>query len=257
MATGTSKKVTHKNTDIYIESVKTWVYSTIRGVGQDGEMVITYSETGSYGNRKVITFPVVSVWVDTVNAREQNTCKVYGAVPKRAATLDDLGRLEFARRVRAAGAIQCYSASPAQSLTVDPFETVIRYGADAEHYLANDGASHSSYQPIYDTKAIAITAILTALSGYSTAKIAGLDLINLNAVSDKVLEELGFLQVPDVLRRGVPMWTGDADKALSMGSSSYVTRRWNANRSDTDIERSSQSEIIESFLNLLESELSK
>ena len=61
MATGTSKKFSRKSSDIYIESVKTWVYSTIRGVGQDGEMVITYSESGSYGNRKEVTFPVVSV----------------------------------------------------------------------------------------------------------------------------------------------------------------------------------------------------
>jgi len=262
MATGRSNKYgggSPSNTSMYIYSVKVSAYDKPIAIGHDGEMKIEYSENGSFGTRKSVSYPLISAWVDPVNTQARNTCKAYGLIPQKPKTPEGIAAKLFAQACFDENGYACYIGSPSQMLTVDLARKVIRFGAKEELYLASNQGDYTSAQPIYDTKSMAIKAILDALGGYSTAKIAGLDLINLNRISDRVLEELGFVKVPDVCGRGVAMWTGDATKALSMGSASYSTNRWRSSwdRNDDDVEKATQSEVVESFLNLLEVELTK
>jgi hypothetical protein len=243
----------------YVYKVKTWIYDKVfpdrTAIGKDGMIEIEYSEDDAHSVRKIVKFPVVSVWVDPSDTTTRNTCKVAAYVPKKATTVEEQAMLDFAGAMKMYGPLD-HHARPVHTLSVDMHGNVLRYGAKESVYLTST-YSQSGYNPIpiYDNKAIAFTAIIEALRKYSTAKIAGLDLINLDSISDHVLEELGFVKVPDLLGRGVPMWMGDAVNSLSMGQASYSDQRWGSGRDD-GTDKSTKGEVVESFLSVLEAELS-
>lgn len=91
---------------------------------------------------------------------------------------------------------------------------------------------------VYDSKAIAITAILKDMG--QRLQVGGVHLINLSLVSDDVLEEVGFEKVPDLLRCSIPMWSGNPSDIVRAGG-----------RSSWDQEKKN----CESFLTLLQQSL--
>ncbi len=95
---------------------------------------------------------------------------------------------------------------------------IVRFGFEPS---ANYGDCYTGYTDtfdvynVYDSKAIAITAILNDLG--RRLQVGGVQLINLDLVSDSVLEEVGFEQVPDLLRHSVSMWSGNPKDVVRAG----------------------------------------
>ena len=257
MASSYKKPMNEVEWKAYIYKAKTWVYDKqLPGwpLGTDGFIEIEYSDDDMHNTRKIAKFPVVSVWLDPTNTSSRNTCKVLASVPKKAMSKEDEITLDFAEALKLYGKVD-HHVAPMHTIGLDLHGNILRYGAKEALFLTKSyGSNRYDPIPIYDTKALAFKAIMEALSSYSSVNIAGLDLINLNSISDSVLEELGFIKVPDILGRGVPMWCGDAVQALSMGAASYGDRRWSSGSGD-DTEKATHSEVVESFLAVLEAEL--
>jgi len=118
---------------------------------------------------------------------------------------------------------------------------VIRFGYEPS---INYGDCYTGYNQtfevykVYDSKAIAITAILNDMG--RRLQVGGVHLINLDLVDDSVLEEVGFEKVPDLLRCSVPMWSGNPGDIVRAGG-----------RSTWDQEKKN----CESFLTLLQQSL--
>lgn len=73
---------------------------------------------------------------------------------------------------------------------------------------------------LYDSKARAFNGIISYLKTYKT--LGGYRRINFDLIPDNVLESIGFVRMPDILRRGVAMWRGNPEMAAS-GSDGYLS----------------------------------
>jgi hypothetical protein len=81
---------------------------------------------------------------------------------------------------------------------------------------------------LYDSKSRAFNGIITAMKSFKT--LGGYRRINFNLIPDNVLESIGFSKMPDILRRGIPMWRGNPESA-TIGTDNYISRdRENVNR---------------------------
>lgn len=72
-----------------------------------------------------------------------------------------------------------------------------RYGAHLEDYTE---------RVFYDSKSMAITAILTELKKYRM--IGGINTASFSNVPNELLEQVGFLKSPELMGRGIDMWFG-------------------------------------------------
>jgi hypothetical protein len=91
--------------------------------------------------------------------------------------------------------------------------TFIRYGKTSrEHYHTYNYEASQSHT-IYDSKAQALAGILEQIG--RTQTIGGLNLVSLNRLPDSILAEMGYEEVPDLMRKqGIGMWKGSPIQAI-------------------------------------------
>lgn len=243
-----------KYQSVNISSVKVWAYPPKeRKEGEaNGMFQVKFSTSYRYADEVVADFPLTSVWLDPHKTDSLRCCKVHAEVPRNPKTANQERACEIADFLLCMSGqrkIQVYG-SPRMALTISDHDEIIRYGADESPYRASKSGSYETV-PVFDSKAQAFASIIDAIKGYSSATVAGIDLINLNCISDAVLEEMGFAMSPDQMGVSVPMWTGDAHSITSLGRERYGSRR-SSNSGDV-----TSKEIVESFLDLIELELIK
>lgn len=249
-----TKKTESEYQTCSINTVKAWAYPpNQRKEGEtNGALRVVYSSKGRWGDDEIAEFPLVSCWLDPNKATALRICKAHALVPKTPANKKEENAIKVAEYMLAQSGerkIQQYS-SPRMSLSVDDFDNIVRYGCDETPYRS-DGHDYSKI-PVFDSKSEAINSILEAIKSYSIAAIAGIDLINLNAISDQVLLEMGFLKSVDQMGVSVPMWCGDATSIMSLGRRSYGYSSYSQERSGSS---ATQAEVVESFLDLIEMDL--
>lgn len=98
---------------------------------------------------------------------------------------------------------------------------IIRAGASEGSYRAT-GEGYNYYY-IFDSKAAAITELLSQISG--NMAISGANLINLACVPDDCLLELGFEQVSDMLGVSADMWLGSPGDLIRSSKDDYASHR--------------------------------
>lgn len=208
-------------------------------------------------HNKFIRFPLISAWPNNIDAEKTELAKAILAIPQEPKTgwtsHDEEKKLlnEVCKECWRRGGITY--GHPQFMFSIDRF---FRFGywKSAENLLSsysNDRDSPSSI-PIYDNKNQCFVDILDIIKrGVGNQQVVGLDLINLNVLSEKILVELGFVRVDDLIGNGQPMWQGDPHALLSGGKDSYSMRRYS--RSSTSVD----SQVLDSFLKLIEEDLSK
>lgn len=269
----------------YIFSAKWWVYEKVYGkeevvTGADphtgeqllaevssgnsdpiyGELDISYADSGSssYSNQKKISFPLVSLWIDPGSPDDLKSCKLHAllpnrrTVPRNKAEEQDLEfKLDFVENVFGNIELQ-HRIRPTHTFSVDDRRTVLRYGAESIPYMSYDTAGSYAGAPIYDSKADALRELITVIQKYTTAKIAGIDLINLNAAPDRLLLEMGFVEIKDYMESAPSMWYGDPLKLISLNQSAGSGGSYGYRYSSSKVSE----EIVNNFLDILEKELS-
>lgn len=153
-----------------------------------------------------LSLPIISCWMDR---HDGNAVKVHlKADPSRPSHAKLLNLIVSNGKLDGMNGV----------FTADKRGTV-RFGYDptTRNVDGYSGYCHSDYKTytIYDSSAIAIDAILREIS--RRLQVGGINLINLATIADSVLEEVGFEKVPDLLRRGIPMWMGNATDILRAG----------------------------------------
>lgn len=239
--------------DVHGVAFKAYVPEERRKGEINGFCEVTYSQTRSWGDRVIARFPLVSAWIDPSSTDAAKVCKATMLVPEHPA--DKEGRnavkiYEMLMSYYGERSIQKYGV-PTMKFSADDYGDTILYCCADGNYRAK--AEGYKYTPIYNNKSDAFMAIINELSSYSSVSVAGIDTINLNNINDELLEEMGFIKVPDQMGVGVPMWFGDPVSIASAGRRS--TSRWGYN-SGQEEDSASVKEIAESLLDLIENDLS-
>lgn len=261
----------HDKFPYHIHTIKTVIYNPVSPIpGNNGYFELTINEA-DYNRwekpKSTVRFPILSVWVDPNNPKVQNTCKVHALVPQDTNTPENLAggftaqeylaASELAKEIRRHSPIDHGLCN--QAMSVDEYTKILRYGVYG--YDKSDIHNTGSYTsietetnraiPIWDNKSEALNNIIKFLVENSAMKLSGIDLINLNAVSDGILEQLGYNKVPDRLGVGVPMWSGDP--LGSMQPEIYASRRWGSRLGGRHGDKIK--ETAEQFIKILEDEL--
>jgi hypothetical protein len=224
---------------------------------EDGFLKIRMS-TGGMGSEIVdYCFPLISLYANENKNGKTTIAKAIALVPPKPKSEfgvdDEIVKLyDFAKRIsithgvrKPSGSINSHG-SPNCILSVDRYCKVIRFGAEDDPYQATND-EHDTI-PIFSSKGHALKAIVDQLrrNATSTINLVGMDIVNMNSVPNSLLEEMSFVEVPDLLGRGVSMWQGDPVRSITGGSSSYSFRSsWN---------NSINREVADSFISLLEAE---
>lgn len=233
--------------------MKTSIYNpTSDKSGDNGYLIITISDANKgWDAKKVdIKFPVLSVWVDTLNTRAQNTCKVHALIPQSPDNVEELQAREFAIELRRFTPHNFGLSN--QAFTVDEYTKILRHGVYDGNYQATDNELNIS-TPIFDNKSLALKNIIEFIVEQTDIKLSGVDLINLNAVSDNVLQQLGYTKIEDRLGVGIPMWAGDPLRILRP---EIATASYYRNYSSRDSSKKMRDTANE-FVKILEEELTK
>lgn len=231
-----------------------------------GELVIDFSLTGYRSETRRLRLPLMGVWTCNTKPTVETVCKAHVSLPnwKQVLKKNPTPELELLQRLVAwihkKRGVK-HHKRPTMRLSVDDRLTVLRYGAEdpAIPFPAPlPGENNWDTVPIFDTKSLALQEIFRVISKFSKTIISGTDLIDLNKVSDTVLQEIGFIKVPDRLGRGVPMWQGDPERIATLGKSSFRTgySRYRSYRDERNEASAATQEVINSFLDILEAELS-
>lgn len=89
----------------------------------------------------------------------------------------------------------------------------IRYGKTSRERYHTYNYETSQSAMIYDSKAQAVAGILEQIQRSQT--IGGLNLVSLSRLPDSILLEMGYEEVPDLMRRqGISMWKGNPMQAI-------------------------------------------
>ena len=164
--------------------------------------VFSYERTTAEGSRELnVEMAVFAIWMDEESGNAIKAfCFANPGNPQHRSLVSDLKKV---------GRMNC-----GQGFCLTTDGTFIRYGkVPRDKYVAyNQDSSHSLF--IYDSKSKALAGILEQVSkGQQT--IGGLNLISLNRIPDSVLKEIGYVEIPDLMRKqGVPMWKGSPDQVL-------------------------------------------
>lgn len=237
----------------YIHSVKAFVYDKILHPlppgESNGKLIIEWDDTGRKSEAKTTEFELAAVWVSEVNPQKTDVCKVHAIVPsKDESEKDGSDGWYFANEARKCGGVNVYSGNQGKLVSVDEYMQVLRFGTKYGDTYQATGNDYTT-TPIYDNKAAALNDMFKAIQRTSSAvQFAGIDLINLDAVPDNILEELGFIKVPDKLGFSAPMWAGDPETFITMGQYS----RYNVSYGER---RDKFAEVVNSFLDILEKAL--
>ena len=247
-----SKKVEAEYTSIDLQDVNVKAFvpeDRIKGE-HAGYMEVKYSPTRRFSDTLIARFHLTSVWLDPSRTDIIKTCKVHAMVPSNPVDQEERNAVKIHDMLMSMSGerrISRYS-SPGMSLSADDFNKSVIYRAQDNPYKAK-GEGYT-YTPIFDNKAEAFMSIMEAIKQYSAASVAGIDLINLNNISDGLLEEIGFAKVPDQIGTGIPMWFGDAEAIASLGRRTYGYRDYSTTSNTTS------KEVVESLLDLIEEDLS-
>lgn len=254
---------------LHISNVKAEIYKTQDvNIPVHGELVISFSLTGYHSESRELRLPLLSAWTYHSKPTVQMLCKAHVGLPdfrrklKKTLVNPDMAMLQrllawlYKRR-----GFNYHGARPTMRLSVDDRFSILRYATEdpiVPFPAPMPGGSQWDTVPIFDTKSLALQEIFRVISKYSKTIVSGVDLIDLNKVSDSVLEEIGFLKVPDQMGRGVAMWQGDAERIATLGKSSFRTgySRYSSQRDHRSDASAATQEVINSFLDILETELS-
>ena len=228
--------------------------------GNNGYLILTISESGKWDAKRVdIKFPVLSVWVDPMNTSAMNTCKIHCLIPQKPgdsiAVTAKLDELEVIQAKEFATTLRQYTPHDyglsQQALSVDEYTKILRHGVfDTDYHTYNNEIN--SNIPIYDNKSIALKNIIDFIVSQTNVKLSGVDLINLNVIPDSILEQIGFIKVPDRLGVGNSMWAGDPLRSLRPEMSSRKYYYGGAKESSDKMK-----ETAEQFVKILEEELTR
>ena len=246
------KTSSSKFTNVNIHKVTVYAYplEDRKRNEPNGFMLVEFSPNQRWGDTHKARFPLVSVWLDPNKTDSTRFCKVHITLPPDPQTEQERNAVELGNYLRTMPGQRMIEVSgqPSMCLTIDDHEDVLRYGSQDVPFRSTKQGTWETV-PVYDSKAETFTAIMDAIKNYSSAAIAGVDLINLDCVSDEVLEEMGFLKSPDQMGVSPAMWSGDARSITSLGRRRYGS--YNRN----DVNDVSSSEVVESFLDLIEMDL--
>jgi len=92
---------------------------------------------------------------------------------------------------------------------------VIRYGKASGSGDMRLRSEELGRYNLYESKAHAFHGIIRAMRIQKT--IGGYSRINFGMIPNEVLESIGFRELPDIMRRGVPMWYGNPDGISEAG----------------------------------------
>lgn len=195
------------------------------------EYEIEDTQQGQRHDGDPVKLRVFSLWADGSN----NVIKAHLIADRGRDRLQDA----FFRIVRLGGESQCPLG---RTLTADS-QGFLRYGCRSKSISHLPGNSSNDYidRWCYDSKAAAMKAILDELTRYRT--LGGLNLANLGSVSDRILEQFGYEKLPDLMRRGNPMWMGNPEWITKAGTTGYY------------VNSKDQEKNIAEFLEILQVEL--
>jgi hypothetical protein len=233
-----------RNTYFYVYSAKSWIYDKIIQGKHNGDLIVEYSPDGVYSNRKDVSVPISSIWIDESNPDATKIIKCYCKINKSPRTENEKEILDLCREILVAKGMNVRSG---MSLYVDDNLEVLRYGTDHGEYETYN--TDYSRTKIYNSKPIALKSIFTALENETGVSISGLDFVNLNKVDDIVLEEFGFQKIADKIGTGAPMWLGDPNIAL------HAARNVNNNSSGNSYDYELREKAVNSMLEILETSL--
>ncbi len=222
-------KVIRVNTEIYEPVAKKGSEHEGKEKGRLLISVDSIEEGQNYKQEKIF-FPVESLWINPVRGDGVFSCRVICNAKKADKSfswfIDECLKNDG----------YTYNITPTHLVSVDRYRSVIRFGAQSsEYFFAQDEEYNSS--EIYPTKAEALGKFIERIS---TGKIAGLDSCNLSLVSDGLMKEIGFTEVPDIFGEAPSMWQGRvSDMVYSLNSGGHYVRNEN----------------MKSFTDLLEKEL--
>lgn len=251
-----------RNSKLYVYNVKAWIYdklikSPLPPGQQNGELQVKYADSdGGQGIRMsdaaTVNFQITSVWVDPGNPSARRVCKAFAEIPHKPSNAAESQALKFCEMLRKDGAAHVRSGGIDMRLFVDRYFKAICFSSESEPYGSSNPDTWGTI-PIWDSKGFALNAMFKSIESNSSSKVTGVDMMNLNAISDETMIELGFTKVPDQLGLGVPMWYGDPEATVTLGGSSYRYTGYNT-KPDNEQE-SSREEVVSSLLDLIELEL--
>lgn len=198
MAKRRSKKTDKDKLTLRGESIKFKVQEN----REKAFVTLNYTRQDANGIKEMNTnFWVFAIWMDNDNG---NAIKAHlyanKANPQHKALVADLrrcGTMKF--------------GFTDFDLTTDG--TYMRYGKSLKNKYETYNNDTSQRNTVYDSKAQALAVILEQVQKSQT--IGGLNTVSLTRLPDAVLKEMGYEEVPDLMKkRGVSMWKGNPVQAI-------------------------------------------
>ncbi len=192
-----------------------------------------YHRDGGGQNRISVSIPISCIWVDSSTG---NACKCH----MKANMSSDAHRL-FVRDLVSIGTMSEPGGS--MTLTSSP-DGIIRYGEKpgAQYYGSDRSTGRYETYYMYDSKESALMALIA--SARQIKPVGGVELVSLSKIDDSVLTSMGFDRVPDIMKNGVTMWRGNAEKAFEPRGHGYSTKAMRIRRDN-----------INTFLGLMQKSL--
>lgn len=179
-----------------------------------GQMVLTYNTLDRDRDRRTndveLKLPIISAWVSPSD----------GEVVKAHMTVfqpyvNDIGAnyLEAAMFYRAVLRAGQATVNREAMTMIASSQLIFRYGRPHNHPFEVTESTDGDYvrRRFFDSKAFAIAAILQRIKDKQMKNIGGVSVASFSEVADDLLIQFGFTKIPDVMNRGLPMWSGDAD----------------------------------------------
>jgi len=239
---------------VYIYNVKIWAYDQWIDGELNGEVIVSFATNGSYNDKKEAAFPLLEAWVDPGNLGALNVFRAHASIPKFDDSDNGKACKEFIEDVKDRRTLPVGGYGQKGVFLIDRAGTVLIMGTGNGEYSSKSTDDGWKRISIYPTKAKALRAVIDVMTEYSPVRVSGVDLINLNSLSDSLLELAGFLKVPEVFGRGVDMWLGSPEALLdsikdNSGKSNYsYSYNYKA-------EQEKARNAVQSFFDMLEIEL--
>lgn len=153
---------------------------------------------------------VISVWMDPISC---NAVKAHLWVnPKNPGDMHLVADMRKCGMMNASGGF-CFSTDG----------TLIRYGrVPTDTYEVYDTEADKRLR-YFDSKAQAVTDILKHVARVQT--VGGLNLVSFSKLPDSAMAEIGYEKMPDLMKRGIPMWRGNPVGALGVNDYGSEARK--------------------------------